>query len=184
MKVKIAKVMCAFRLGEEVRAEIKRRRVEMECKSDAEVIERLLGFGAGAAAGMEDEEARVEDVKEEAGLGGLVVAPAGEEEEKRKRFEALKAKLMGSVGQRFEVEKVETVARIQVAGPSGNAEEVRPLSETPCAPFEVVLEGQRHKVARQGSQLGLFFVEGAETVFVRYLAEGEMEKLWAVREIR
>lgn len=81
---------------------------------------------------------------------------------KREVFEALKAKLGGAP-------KLET-------------ETYKDLSNTPCAPFDVVVEGEEHRVTQMGKRLGLFYVGGGEPAFARYLAEGELEKLWERRK--
>jgi len=51
----------------------------------------------------------------------------------------------------------------------------------PCAPFDVNLEGEPHRVTQMGKRLALFYNGGGEPVFARYLAEGELEKFWDLR---
>ena len=55
------------------------------------------------------------------------------------------------------------------------------LRNTPCAPFDVNLEGEPHRVTQMGKKLGLFYMGGGEPAFNRFLAEGELEKFWKMR---
>jgi len=70
-------------------------------------------------------------------------------------------------------------ARLALASIGGG--EPQPLSETPCAPFDVNLEGEGHRVVQVGKRLCLFFLGAGEPVFNRYLVDGELETLWEKR---
>lgn len=90
--------------------------------------------------------------------------------DKKAVFRALKAKIEG--GGRLDGPGAEKIA----------VEAEKPLSETPCAPFEVCVEGEDHRVAQMGKRLGLYYLGGGEPSFARYLAEGELEQLWEKRK--
>lgn len=51
----------------------------------------------------------------------------------------------------------------------------------PCAPFDINLEGEPHRVVRMGSKLALQYIGGGEPVFTRHLQPGELEKFWEAR---
>jgi hypothetical protein len=57
----------------------------------------------------------------------------------------------------------------------------RDLHETPCAPFDVNLEGEPHRITQFGKRLGLCYMGGGEPVFSRYLNPGELETFWEKR---
>lgn len=56
------------------------------------------------------------------------------------------------------------------------------LRDVPRAPFDIPGEDGDLRVTTQGKRLALFHVESMS--FVRYLGEGELERLWAKRIIK
>lgn len=68
---------------------------------------------------------------------------------------------------------------IKAGGSVGHLE--RELHDTPCAPFDVNLEGEPHRVTQSGKRLALYYLGGGEPVLTRFLQQGELEKFWEAR---
>lgn len=69
--------------------------------------------------------------------------------------------------------------RALIAG--GGVQTAPTLLDTPRAPFDVVVDGEPHRVSTSGKKLFLFYLGPVGPQPVRQLADGELETLWEKR---
>ena|SRR5690242_12013327 len=155
----MAKKQCNFRLSAEAVLAIKIQAKERHC-SEADVIESWATGSSGVTGNTVACDAAV--------AGSSPALPTIQKDEKRAMFDELKARLNGKP-------KMEELEPIRLT------ERTEDLQNVPQAPFDVMIEGEPHRVRQVGKMLRLFYIGGDGETPIRPLAEGELEKLWEKR---
>lgn len=157
----------SFRLSDEAILAIRVRQKELGLKSEAAAVEAIvLGVSSNG---------RTTDF-DSAGVGSIPAAPA-----------TLKPS-DGLVMPKGSMKLDDLKQLLKSGGRIGGSSHLAPglldsagNPNLPCAPFDINLEGEPHRVVRMGSKLALQYIGGGEPVFTRHLQPGELEKFWEAR---